>query len=35
MWLRHKAWAEDLLYKVYEARPRSQCGYVMGRERAM
>ena len=35
VWLRHKAWAEDLLYKVFEARPRSQCGYVMGRERAM
>ena len=23
--LRHKAWDDRLLYKVYERRPRSQC----------
>ena len=29
VWLRHKAWAEDLVYKVLQARPRSQCIVVM------
>ena len=29
VWLRHKAWAEDLVYKVLQARPRSQCVVVM------
>ena len=27
--LRHKAWDDRLLYKVYERRPRSQCVVVM------
>ena len=31
--LRHKAWDDRLLYKVYERRPRSQCVVVNGRER--
>ena len=31
--LRHKAWDDRLLYKVYERRPRSQCVDINGRER--
>ena len=29
VWIRHKAWAENLVYKGLQAMPRSQCVVVM------